>query len=34
MKRWAAMSKALEAGEPVTLLINRGGNYIIYALNA
>ena len=29
-----AMTKALEAGEPVTLLINRGGNYIIYALNA
>ena len=29
-----AMTKAMESGEPVTLLINRGGNYIIYALNA
>ena len=29
-----AMMKAMESGEPVTLLINRGGNYIIYALNA
>ncbi|WP_298911818.1 Do family serine endopeptidase [uncultured Algimonas sp.] len=28
-----AMQAAIEAGEPVTLLINRGGNYIIYALN-
>ncbi|MEM7729209.1 MAG: Do family serine endopeptidase, partial [Pseudomonadota bacterium] len=30
----AAMQAALDAGEPVTLLINRGGNYIIYALTA
>jgi serine protease Do len=29
-----AMDAALETGEPVTLLINRGGNYIIYALTA
>ncbi|MEL6686562.1 MAG: Do family serine endopeptidase [Pseudomonadota bacterium] len=29
-----AMQAALDTGEPVTLLINRGGNYIIYALNA
>jgi serine protease Do len=30
----AAMQTALDTGEPVTLLINRGGNYIIFALNA
>lgn len=29
-----AMTKAAEDDEPVTLLINRGGNYIIYAMNA
>ena len=28
-----AMDKAAELDEPVTLLINRGGNYIFYALN-
>ncbi|MGB3456791.1 MAG: Do family serine endopeptidase [Litorimonas sp.] len=27
-----AMQAAIDEGEPVTLLINRGGNYIIYAL--
>lgn len=29
-----AMSAAQDEGEPVTLLINRGGNYIFYALNS
>lgn len=28
-----ALEAALETGEPVTLLINRGGNYIFFALN-
>ena len=28
-----AMEAAAELDEPVTLLINRGGNYIFYALN-
>lgn len=28
-----ALDAALETGEPVTLLINRGGNYIFFALN-
>ena len=30
----AAMTTALEDGEPVQLLINRGGNYIFYALTS
>lgn len=29
----AAMEKAAESDTPVTLLINRGGNYVFYALN-
>ena len=30
----AAMEQAMEENEPVTLLINRGGNYIFYALTS
>ena len=30
----AAMTEALESGEPVQLLINRGGDYIFYALTS
>jgi len=29
----AAMESAAEQDEPVTLLVNRKGNYIFYALN-